>query len=336
MRRALQLAANGLGTVSPNPMVGCVIVHNDRIIGEGWHQKYGEAHAEVNAIRSVKDRSLLPACTLYVTLEPCAHHGKTPPCADLVAEHRIPAVVIANRDPFGLVDGKGIARLKAADISVTTGVLEADGAFLNRRFFTFHQKRRPYIILKWAQTADGFIARKNYDSKWISNSISRKLVHKWRTEEDSILVGMNTAKYDNPRLNARDWEGSSPTRMVIDRDLDLDVNEDLHLFDGKLPTLYLNGRKSGTVDGMEYVRLPFERLEQEITEELYRRDILSVIIEGGAQVLNNFIRQGLWDEARVFTSATRFGTGIEAPGLPKPVHERLDLAGDELSVCFNI
>ena len=210
MHRALELARNGAGKVSPNPMVGCVIVHNGTIIGEGWHQQFGGPHAEPNAIAAVNNQELLKDATLYVTLEPCAHFGKTPPCAHLIIEKQIPRVVVCNLDPNPLVAGKGIKLLKDAGIEVKTGILAQEGAFLNRRFFTYINHKRPFIILKWAETADGFVARENYDSKWISNALSRKLVHKWRTEEDAILVGKNTALYDNPQLTSRDWEGKNP------------------------------------------------------------------------------------------------------------------------------
>ncbi|MEQ9412696.1 MAG: bifunctional diaminohydroxyphosphoribosylaminopyrimidine deaminase/5-amino-6-(5-phosphoribosylamino)uracil reductase RibD, partial [Cyclobacteriaceae bacterium] len=213
MLRAMELAKNGIGHVSPNPLVGCVIVYEGKIIGEGWHGKYGEAHAEVNAVNAVADKSILNGAAVYVNLEPCAHTGKTPPCADLLVKHKVKRVVIANVDPNPLVAGKGIAKLKDAGVEVLTGVLEEAGRELNKRFFTFLKHKRPFVILKWAQTSDGFIARENFDSKWISNEYSRKLVHKWRTEEDSILVGYNTALYDNPKLTARDWTGRNPVRI---------------------------------------------------------------------------------------------------------------------------
>jgi diaminohydroxyphosphoribosylaminopyrimidine deaminase/5-amino-6-(5-phosphoribosylamino)uracil reductase len=222
MSRALELARLGFGKVSPNPMVGCIIVCEGKIIGEGFHQQYGGPHAEVNAIHSVKDKTLLKQSTVYVTLEPCAHYGKTPPCAKLLVEHLVKKVIISNVDPNPLVSGKGIEILRSAGIEVETGLLEQEGLELNKRFFKSIRENAPYIILKWAQTADGFIARDDFDSKWISNKISRKLVHKWRSEEDAILVGKNTAKYDNPTLNVRDWVGKDPLRIVIDHELVLD------------------------------------------------------------------------------------------------------------------
>ena len=221
MRRAMELATLGLGKVSPNPLVGCVVVHDNKIIGEGWHKLYGSAHAEVNAIDSVIDKNLLQESTVYVNLEPCSHYGKTPPCADLLVSHKVKRVVIANVDPNPKVAGTGINKLMEAGIEVGRGVLEEKGNDLNKRFFCAFRKQRPYVILKWAETADGFIARENYDSKWISNEFSRQLVHKWRSEEDAILVGKNTALYDNPKLNVRNWTGRDPIRVVIDHNLSL-------------------------------------------------------------------------------------------------------------------
>ncbi|HEY1053815.1 MAG TPA: bifunctional diaminohydroxyphosphoribosylaminopyrimidine deaminase/5-amino-6-(5-phosphoribosylamino)uracil reductase RibD, partial [Emticicia sp.] len=223
MLRALQLAEIGRGQVSPNPMVGCVIVHNHEIIGEGWHQKYGSWHAEVNAVNSVQDPSKLTQSTVYVTLEPCSHFGKTPPCADLLVKHQVKKVIICNDDPNPLVAGKGIAKLRAAGIEVEQGLLAEKGRALNARFFTYVEKQRPYIILKWAETADGFIAGENYDPVKISNALSHKLAHKWRSEEDAIMVGTNTARYDNPKLNAREWQGTkNPVRIVLDKRLQLE------------------------------------------------------------------------------------------------------------------
>ncbi len=231
IQRTFELAQSGIGQVSPNPRVGAVVVHDEKIIGEGWHKKYGEAHAEVNAIHSVKDQSLLQESTIYVNLEPCSHFGKTPPCADLLIRHQVKKVVVCNNDPNPLVSGQGIAKLLNAGIEVVTGVLETEGRKLNKRFFTFVEKQRPYIILKWAQTVDGFVARENYESKWISNDFSRQLVHQWRSEEDAVLVGTKTAAHDNPKLDVRDWSGRNPVRVVIDRFLRLSAT--LHLFNKK-------------------------------------------------------------------------------------------------------
>lgn len=261
MRRALELAEWGRGYVSPNPLVGCVIVHEDRIIGEGWHREYGGPHAEVNAVNSVENQALLSESTVYVTLEPCAHWGKTPPCANLLVEKKVKKVVIAATDSNPLVGGRGIEILKNAGIEVETGILEKDARWQNRRFFTQIEKQRPYVILKWAQTQDGFVAKENFDSKWISNSHSRQLVHKWRAEEDAILVGKNTAAYDNPRLDVRDWVGKNPIRVVLDSKLEL--SSELNLFDQSIPTLVFNALKSDNKDNLAWIKLP------EITLKLF-------------------------------------------------------------------
>jgi diaminohydroxyphosphoribosylaminopyrimidine deaminase/5-amino-6-(5-phosphoribosylamino)uracil reductase len=311
MQRALDLAQLSRGSVSPNPLVGCVIVHNNVIIGEGRHEKYGEAHAEVNAIASVKDQSLLKGSTVYVNLEPCSHFGKTPPCADLLVKHQIKKVVIANIDPNPLVSGKGIQKLKDAGIEVITGVLEAKGNELNKRFFTFLERKRPYIILKWAETADGFIARENFDSKWISNEHSRQLVHKWRSEEDAVLVGTATALHDNPALTVRDWSGRNPTRIVLDRYNRLPKT--LTLFDGQQQTICYTVSKSESQENLEFVKLNESSFQHSLLEDLAKRNIQSIIIEGGATTLQQFINSALWDEARVFTSDKEFGSGIAAP-----------------------
>lgn len=332
MLRALELASKGLGRVSPNPMVGCVIVYNDKIIGEGWHQKLGEPHAEVNAIDSVIDKSLLPESTVYVTLEPCSHQGKTPPCADLLVKHRVKEVKIANVDSNPLVAGKGVKRLKTNGIKVTTGILEMEGRELNKRFFTFIEKKRPYIILKWAQTTDGFIARKDYDSKWISGPQSRKLVHKWRAEEASIMVATHTAKYDNPKLNARDWEGENPVRIVIDKKLELP--DSLNLFDGSIPTLCYNTKKNEVGSGVEWIKIQKENLIEQLLDDLYKRGIQSVFVEGGAALHKSLINARLWDEARVFVSDTIFGGGIDAARVSLP-HQQELIGKDKLLVYRN-
>ena len=311
MMRAFHLALRGAGNVSPNPMVGCVIVKKGEIIGEGWHEKYGEAHAEVNAVKSVKDPLTLKGSTVYVTLEPCAHHGKTPPCADLLVRHEVGKVIIANKDPFPFVNGGGIRRLEEAGILVEMGFLEKEGRRINQRFFSYFEKKRPYIILKWAQTADGFVARENFDSKWISNDKSRKLVHKWRSEEDSILVGTSTARYDNPSLTVREWNGENPMRLVIDKNLKLDKS--LNLFDQSTSTVCYNLHKNETQENLEYVQVSRENLLADILSDLYARRVQSLFVEGGSKLLQSFFDQGLWDEARVFTSKHKFEKGIKAP-----------------------
>ncbi len=254
--RTFELARLGMGSVSPNPQVGCVIVKDGIVIGEGWHQKYGQAHAEVNAAANVKDKSLISGSTVYVNLEPCSHTGKTPPCADMLIEHRVKKVIISNVDTNPLVGGSGIKKLRDAGIEVITGVLEKEGREINKRFFTFHEQQRPYIILKWAQTADGLIARSNYESKWISNEFSRQLVHKWRSEEDAVLVGTKTAAHDNPMLTVRDWSGRDPVRLVIDRFLRLP--DKLNLFDQSVKTICFNLLKHE-----EHAKLSLVRLDEQ-------------------------------------------------------------------------
>jgi len=329
MHRCLELAKQGVGYVAPNPMVGAVLVHEGKIIGEGYHQQYGQAHAEVNCIRSVKpeDQHLVPYSTLYVSLEPCAHYGKTPPCADLIIQQRIPKVVIACRDPFKEVNGKGIERLQAAGVEVIYGILEKEAKELNKRFFTFHTKHRPYIILKWAQTADKKSASPNPSEGGasrllISNEYTNRLVHKWRSEEASILVGTNTALYDNPELTTRSWIGSSPIRLVID--MNLRLPKDLKLFDGKTPTIIFNTRKhdienfSPSPFGMAGVGLyqvtEDVDLVHQIVHALYQMKIQSVLVEGGARLLQSFIDENMWDEIRVITNEEMsIGEGLSAP-----------------------
>ena len=330
MHRAMELARLGFGNVSPNPMVGCVIVHDDKIIGEGFHQQYGSHHAEVNAIKSVVDKKLLPKSEVFVTLEPCSHFGKTPPCADLLVSHNVKKVYVSNLDPNPLVAGKGLEKFREAGIEVETDMLKTDSNALNKRYFTMVENKRPYIILKWAETADGFIARNNFDSKWISNDFSRKLVHKWRSEEDAILVGKNTALYDNPTLTVRDWEGKNPVRIVLDHNLQLDRK--LNLFDQQNPTICYNLKKNEELENLSFVQLDEERFIHELLVELHKRQIQSVIVEGGAATLNAFIKAGLWDEARVFRAKTCFGNGLKAPQL---LHAEFDgkeeIMGDTLT-----
>lgn len=310
MQRAFQLARQGAGLVSPNPMVGCVIAAKGQIIGEGFHHQFGGPHAEVVAIQSVQDPALLKEATAYVTLEPCSHHGKTPPCCDLLIKHQIKRVIIANVDPNPQVQGKGINRMRESGVEVIAGTLAEEGRLLNRRFFTFHLKKRPYIILKWAQTSDGFIARKNYDSKWISSRISRQLVHRWRAEEDAILVGKNTVLYDNPSLTARDWKGKHPVRIVLDHRRSL--TNDYQLFKDGHETWRVVAADSASAKD---VAISHSNFLMGLMEELCRRNIQSLIVEGGTTTLNTFLEAGCWDEARVFTSEAKFKEGISAPKL---------------------
>lgn len=335
MQRALDLAQKGMGNVNPNPMVGCVIVCDGEVIGEGYHEQYGGLHAEPNAVNSVIDKTKIVDSSVYVTLEPCAHHGKTPPCAELLATLKPKRVVICNDDPNPLVAGKGIQQLEDAGIEVETGVLEEKGRSINKRFFTFQEKKRPYIILKWAETKDGFIARKDFDSKWISGDQSRKLVHRWRAEESSIMVGTNTAKYDNPSLNVRLVEGSNPIRIVIDRELKLPVN--LNLFDQTQETIVYNSIKSEVVGKVKYVELDFSSsIIDQVLENLYTDKVLSLFVEGGTFLLNQFLEADLWDEAKVFKSTTEeFSEGIKSPLSPKNRIFSQQIGNDRLEYYLN-
>ena len=337
MRRCFELARLGAGNVAPNPMVGCVIVHEDQIIGEGYHRSIGQAHAEVNAIQSVSDQSLLPSSTLYVNLEPCAHHGKTPPCADLIVDKGIKKVVICNRDPFAEVDGKGLERLKAADVEVSLGVLEEDGRWLNRRFFAFHEQSRPYIILKFAQTNDGYLdAYRGQASDGtplkITGAQADALVHKWRAQEASILVGQNTVNLDNPTLTVRHWKGKNPLRLVIDPRLQIPEESNV-LKDGE-PTWIFNALRSDVCeDKVCYVQINNpEDFEHEILAYLHKQDVQSMIIEGGATTIQRFIDAGLWDEARIFTSQQRIGSGVKSPDVKGTLFSSEHIGEDLLQV----
>jgi diaminohydroxyphosphoribosylaminopyrimidine deaminase/5-amino-6-(5-phosphoribosylamino)uracil reductase len=318
-QRCLDLAKNGLGHVAPNPMVGAVIVANGKIIGEGYHNTFGGPHAEVNAIRSVKNKELLKIATLYVNLEPCAHFGKTPPCADFIIENKIPRVVIGHSDPFPNVSGKGIKKLLDAGIKVDVGLLENESKLLNKRFLTFHEKKRPFVILKWAETADGFIdVIRNANDKahptWITDELTRTLVHKWRAEEQAIIVGTNTAMFDNPKLNTRDWTGKNPVRMVLDRTLRLNTN--LHLFDKSVQTIVFTEKDDANSEkNLTYRKINFEEIEKEIFDECYKLNIQSIIVEGGSKLINTFLKSGNWDEARVFKGTISFGKGVKAPAI---------------------
>ncbi len=319
IKRCIQIAKNGLGSTAPNPMVGCVIVHNNSIIGEGFTSPYGGAHAEVNAINSVLNKSLLKQSTLYVTLEPCSHIGKTPPCSDLIIKHHIPKVVIGCQDSNPKVAGEGISKLKASGCDVTVGSLEANCRAHHKRFFTFHEKKRPYIILKWAETKDGFIAPEHkLDQKpvWITNTSSRKLVHKWRAEEQAILIGYNTAVQDNPQLTTRDWKGKNPIRIVLDKDEKL--GKDLSVYNDEAETLLL---KENTAEG--------------ICKSLYAYKINSVIVEGGAKTLQRFVDANLWDEARVFVGPTFFEAGVKAPTISGQLISTQQLKDDTLNIYYN-
>lgn len=316
MQRCLQLAALGLGHVAPNPVVGAVLVHQDRIIGEGWHQQFGKAHAEVNAIADAirnGNEQLLATSTMFVSLEPCAHYGKTPPCADLIIHHHIPSVVIGCRDPFPAVNGKGIEKLTAAGVTVTMSELEPDCRDLNRRFFTFHQLQRPYIILKWATTADGFIGAASGQRLLISHALTNRLVHRWRSEEAGILVGSNTVQTDNPELTVRLWKGSNPMRIIIDRQLSIPGNS--KVLDGAATTIIFNHLRHEETGNLVYYQLKRdEALLPQLLRALYERGIQSVLVEGGSITHQHFLDAGLWDEARIITNRELYiGEGIAAP-----------------------
>lgn len=338
IKRCIELAKNGLGTTYPNPMVGSVIVHNGKIIGEGWHKKSGEPHAEVNAIHSVRDKELLKQSTIYVSLEPCSHFGKTPPCADLIIQHQIPKVIIGTIDPFAKVCGNGIEKLKKAGIQVEVGIMEEECNELNKRFFTFHQKKRPYIILKWAKTQNGFIAplqKNERNPVWISNAFSRQLVHKWRSEEQAILVGTNTVLQDNPKLTIRDWTGKNPIRIVLDRELK--IPKHFSVYDTAVKTIFITEKEvQSDSENTVFERINFhESVNQQIVNILYKHQIQSVIIEGGTKVLDSFIQDNLWDEARVFTSPVLFENGIKAPEFDFNPHSETEIENDNLCLFFN-
>jgi diaminohydroxyphosphoribosylaminopyrimidine deaminase/5-amino-6-(5-phosphoribosylamino)uracil reductase len=338
IKRCIELAKNGLGTTYPNPLVGSVIVFENKIIGEGWHKKSGEPHAEVNAINSVKDKSLLSKSTIYISLEPCSHFGKTPPCADLIIKYKIPNVVIGTIDPNSKVAGTGVKKLLEAGINVTVGILEDECNELNKRFFTFHQKKRPFILLKWAESSDGFISpdfKSEQKPVWITNEFSRQLVHKWRSEEQAILVGTQTVIDDNPTLTVRDWIGKNPIRIVIDRNNK--ISKESHIFDNQVHTyvfseLEINSESENT----KYIKIDFnENSTEQIVAILYESQIQSVIIEGGRQTLQTFIDSNLWDEARVFQGKINLENGTKAPILNVKKHTKQIIKNDTLLIFRN-
>lgn len=315
MQRCLQLAANGLGSVAPNPMVGAVIVHNNEVIGEGYHQKYGGPHAEINAIHSVQDKSLLKDATLYVSLEPCNHFGKTPPCTNAILEYGIPRVVVAAEDVNPQVAGKGIQRLREAGVEVITGILRKEADELNKRFVTFFNKRRPCVILKWAQSADGFMAPNEPRQVWLTGEPSRQLVHKWRTEEQAILVGARTAQIDNCQLTSRLWPGKNPVRLVIDKNLELKSDSAVFNDDGTRVIVF-NFLKQNILNNCDWVKLSTENsIAKQVADWCFANSIQSLIVEGGPSTLNYFINENLWDEARVFTAPKKLQIGIASPNI---------------------
>ncbi|WP_164732325.1 bifunctional diaminohydroxyphosphoribosylaminopyrimidine deaminase/5-amino-6-(5-phosphoribosylamino)uracil reductase RibD [Flagellimonas oceanensis] len=340
--RCMELAKIGLGTTAPNPMVGCVIVHNNSIIGEGFTSPYGGPHAEVNAINSVKNKDLLKEASLYVTLEPCSHYGKTPPCADLIAKHRLKEVFIGLKDPHDKVAGKGIEKLESAGCKVTVGVLEAECREHHKRFLTFQETNRPYIILKWAESDDGFLApnaserSNNPEPFWITNSHSKQLVHQWRSQEQAILVGTNTVLEDNPKLTTRNWAGKNPIRVILDRSLKIDSN--YHVMDKSVQTIILTAVEDASqyIGGIEYGVIDFsENLAHQICSALHQHNITSVIIEGGAKTLQTFIFENLWDEARIFKGAVCFKNGLPAPKFQGTLQLQKKILTDTLSVYSN-
>ena len=335
MHRCLQLAKQGAGNVAPNPMVGAVLVYKNLIIGEGYHQQYGQAHAEVNCINSVNEayKSLICKSTLYVSLEPCAHFGKTPPCADLIIKNSIPNVVIACRDSYGEVDGKGIQKLQQAGISVIVGILESEALKLNKRFFTFHTKRRPYIILKWAQSVDAKIANEDFSAVKISADVTNRLVHKWRSEEAAIMVGSNTALQDDPSLTTRLWQGNNAVRILIDRQLKLPST--LHIFDGSVKTIVFNEVKNETINGIQYYKIsPVENMIPDILQALLLLNIQSVLVEGGTKLLQSFIDANYWDEARIIINEElTIANGVQAPLLfNNHLAQQIKLNSDVVSI----
>ncbi|MCI0919777.1 bifunctional diaminohydroxyphosphoribosylaminopyrimidine deaminase/5-amino-6-(5-phosphoribosylamino)uracil reductase RibD [Sphingobacterium rhinopitheci] len=343
MQRCLDLAIQGANSVSPNPMVGAVIVYQDRIIGEGFTSPYGGPHAEVNAINAVLSHygqevaiMLLSESSIYVSLEPCAHFGKTPPCADMLVKYQFKRVIVGCLDPFAKVNGLGIEKLRDAGIEVEVGVLEKECQFMNRRFFTRISKHRPYVILKWAQTENGFIAPKDTTQQWISNNASKQLVHKWRSEEDAILIGVRTALVDNPSLNTRLWEGKSPKRVLIDRDLTLPKDHPLY-HNIETDLIIFNAHKTDWQGNIKFIELEnFDLyLPQNILYQLYLMDVQSIIIDGGAKTLNHFIEAGLWDEARVFVGDTKWLDGVEAPTLSVEPLDIKKVSTDSLFYYYN-
>lgn len=336
MERCLQLANNGRQFVSPNPMVGSVIVHDEKIIGEGYHRIYGGPHAEVNAINSVKNRDLIKESTLYVNLEPCAHHGKTPPCSDLIIRMQIPRVVIGCLDSYAEVAGKGIEKMRKAGIEVIVGVLEAESLSLNRRFFTFHSKKRPFVILKWAETIDGYIdierGGDNSGIAWITHPYLRIPVHKWRAEEMGIMIGKHTAINDNPSLTTRMWSGNNPARFVFDREAKLPNH--LSILDKSTETHVFTEVEKDDQDRLTYMKIDYTKSTlKQVLDEMYRLEIQSVIIEGGRTLIQSFIDENLWDEARVFVGNKTFGSGSKGP-LIKRRMKYFKQFGEDRILCF--
>jgi diaminohydroxyphosphoribosylaminopyrimidine deaminase / 5-amino-6-(5-phosphoribosylamino)uracil reductase len=334
IQRCIDLALKGKGNVAPNPMVGAVIVLNDEIIGEGYHEQYGQAHAEVNAVNAVQNKALLKDATIYVSLEPCAHVGKTPPCADLIVQHQFKRVVVGCLDSYSEVSGKGIQRMREHSIQVDVGVMEQECRELNKRFFTFHERKRPYIILKWAQTVDGFMdpLRTNNEKGiyWITHPETKKVVHQWRAEEAAIMVGKNTAIVDNPSLTTREFKGKNPIRILLDSHLETPINA--NLFNDEAQTLIFNLDKSAIESSNEWIKVDKMDLAV-IMSVLHKKNIQSVIVEGGKQILEQFIASNLWDEARVLIGENVFLEGLAAPLLNESLVRSIELGKDRLN-CY--
>lgn len=338
MNRCLELARMGRNRVAPNPMVGAVIVHNDCIIGEGYHREFGEPHAEVNAIQSVKNQNLLQDATLYVNLEPCSHYGKTPPCTDLIVEKHIKRVVIGCLDSNPEVAGKGVIHLQNNGIDVRVGILEAESRKLNRRFFTFYEKKRPYIILKWARSADGYMdvirTAKKPEINWISTIQSKRLVHTWRAMEPAILVGNKTVINDDPELTTREVHGKNGLRIIIDPKLKTNVKYKVYNKESK--TLVYNVLKNAFDDNIAYIKAPDNHeFLPFILADLYRLNVLSVMVEGGKKTLMHFIENNLWDEARVINGKVFFKTGLEAPNLHRMPDTQYQIGTDRVDTYFH-
>ena len=338
MNRCLNLAQKALGDTHPNPIVGAVVVYDNQIIGEGWHKKAGTPHAEVHAINAVEDKTLLPKSTLYINLEPCSHSGKTPPCADFIIHHKIKKVVYASKDPNPLVAGKGILKLKNAGIEVVEGVLQQEAEYINRRFYTFHQEKRPYILLKWAQSRDGFIApldknKKDQSVFWISSPLSKQKVHQWRSEEVAILIGVQTVLTDNPSLTTREWPGNNPLRIIMDPNNR--IPEEATVLQDTFPTLVVNRNRSKKqmAKNKEQLQLSPYTLE-ELLKNCYEKNILSILVEGGQKTLQSFIENNLWDEVRIFTSNTDLLEWVKAPQFKRNASSTEQVHSDKLNVYF--
>ena len=345
MLRCLELAKLGAGKVSPNPLVGCVIVYENKIIGEGWHKKFGEPHAEVNAIHEVTDEWMLKQATLYVNLEPCSHFGKTPPCVDLIIQKKIPKVVIGMQDPFKKVAGEGIRKLIDAGVDLQIGILEPACKELNKRFMVYVNHQRPFVILKWAQTADGFIAPHKHEmseevfeqKRHITGLTIQKWVHKWRSEEDALMVGTNTIRTDNPSLNVRAWSGRNPKRITIDRNLSLNVQQ-YKFFDGTQPSIIFTEQTLfPNIPNCTYITLDFGKsLWKQIYFHLHALGIQSVIIEGGSYTLHSVLKEGIWDEAQVFTTPKQLINGVIAPNFNGIVSQQIQVDHSTLNIYRNV